>query len=83
VRGMLLLLTWVWRKRGIVSLESACKIANYVARGKCVEAPPAPSPCSLSASFAENFPVNCKKSNVKIGMLKLLNWGLKIIIIDF
>jgi len=28
--------TWVWRKRGIASLESACKIASYVARGKCV-----------------------------------------------
>ena len=28
--------TWVWRKRGIASLESVCKTASYVARGKCV-----------------------------------------------
>jgi len=40
-------LTWVWRNRGIVSLESNCEIASYVARGKCVEAPPAPSPWTL------------------------------------
>jgi len=41
--------TWVWRKRGIASLESACKIASYVARGKCMLAPPAPSPIPLGA----------------------------------
>jgi len=29
-------LTWVWRKRGIASLESACGITSYVDRGKCV-----------------------------------------------
>ena len=36
VNGMLQHTTWVWRKRGIASLENACKIASYVARGKCV-----------------------------------------------
>ena len=29
-------LTWVWRKRGIASLENTCKTASYVARGKFV-----------------------------------------------
>jgi len=29
-------LTWVWRKRGIASLESGYEIANYVARSKYV-----------------------------------------------
>jgi len=47
VNGMALLATWVWRNRGIASLESACKIASYVARGKRVEAQPAPSPGTL------------------------------------
>ena len=29
-------LTWVWRKRGIASLESDCEIESYVARCKNV-----------------------------------------------
>jgi len=32
VNGMLQQATWVWRKLGIASLESVCKIASYMAR---------------------------------------------------
>ena len=42
--------TGVWRKRGITSLENIFGTASCVARGKYVEAPPAPSPRSLAAS---------------------------------
>jgi len=43
-------LTWVWRKRGSGSPESLCEFASYAPVRAAVEAPPAPSPCSLSAS---------------------------------
>ena len=49
--GMLQQATWVWRKRGIVSSGSAYKITSYVARSKCVYAPPAPSPGTLYAVY--------------------------------
>jgi len=47
--------TWVWRKRGIVSLESVCEITSSVARGKYVLAPPAPSPGTLVAMAGQRI----------------------------
>jgi len=43
-------LTWVWRKRGSNSPESLCEFASFAPVRVAVEAPPAPSPCSLPAS---------------------------------
>jgi len=36
-------------------LESSCKTASYVARGKCVLAPPAPSPGTLLAMAGQRI----------------------------
>jgi len=42
--------TWVWRKRGSNSPESLCRFSSYTPVRAAVEAPPAPSPCSLNAT---------------------------------
>jgi len=46
-------LTWVWRKRGSNSPESMCRFASFAPVRAAVEAPPAPSPCSLAAISAD------------------------------
>gem|GEM_PF-5144785 len=46
-------LTWVWRKRGSGSPESLCKFASFAPVRAAVEAPPAPSPCSLAATLGK------------------------------
>ena len=46
-------LTWVWRKRGSGSPESLCKFASFAPVRAAVEAPPAPSPGTLSTSFVD------------------------------
>jgi len=50
LQGNIRQLTWVWRKRGITSLKNLCGTSSFVPRGKCVEAPPAPSPIPLVAT---------------------------------
>ena len=42
--------TWVWRQRGSNSPESLCEFVSFAPVRAAVEAPPAPSPCSLGAS---------------------------------
>jgi len=47
-------LTWVWRKRGSGSPESLCEFASFAPVRAAVEAPPAPSPCSLLAMLGDS-----------------------------
>ena len=50
--------TWVWRKRNIISMKNICGIICYVARGKCVLAPPTPSPgTKVEINTKEHFNV--------------------------
>jgi len=80
-------LTWVWRKRGIASFESDCETISYVARGKCVLAPPAPSPGMKKLIFTISIVVLLFAQNVwaqtKADTISVLHYDINLEIRNF